>query len=78
MANRWWADLGWGASHGASLQQKVWQADMKAAIQRELTAHRAIILMEDYLQTEEGGKQKEEEVRKTRQTSNLGGGDGLF
>lgn len=47
-----------GASRTASLQQKHQRPDTKAAIQREVKARRAIILMEDYLQTEEGAKQK--------------------
>lgn len=47
-----------GASRTASLQQKHQRPDTKAAIQREVKARRAIIPMEDYLQTEEGAKQK--------------------
>lgn len=43
---------------GVSSQQKDRHPDMKAAIQNEVRAHRAIILMEDYLQMEEGVKQK--------------------
>lgn len=68
------ADPGWGASRRASLQQEARGPDIKAAIQREVEAGWAIILMEDYLQVEEGVKQKRKEGPKTSRNIQTGGG----
>lgn len=54
-----------GRFGAGSISQKDRRPDMKAAIQREVTAPRAIIYMEDYLQMEEGVKQIRGETRQT-------------